>query len=39
MLQLAARGDPLGRHDVRPLSAVIAECGGPALRARYRPVP
>ena len=34
LLQDLTRDHPPGRDDVRPLSAVVAECRGPSLRAR-----
>ena len=37
--QLFARGDPLSRDDVCPLPAELAECRGPAVRARDRCLP
>lgn len=33
VLQLIARGDPPGRHDVRAVSAVAAQCRGPGFNS------
>ena len=39
LFQQLTRGDPPRGDDVRPLSAIAAERGGPAVRARHRHLP